>query len=59
MQTYFYEVRESDRIVATGILTVETPITVDSMITVSGRPAVVREILTLSTGPRLILHPVR
>jgi hypothetical protein len=57
VQTYFYELRENERILATGILTVETAIAVGASITVAGREAIVKEVLTLSTGPRLILHP--
>jgi hypothetical protein len=57
VQTYFYELRESERILATGVLTVETTIAVGTTITVAGRQTVVSEILMLSTGPRLILHP--
>jgi len=57
VQTYFYELRENELILATGILTVETAIAVGTSITVAGREAIVKEVLTLSTGPRLILHP--
>jgi hypothetical protein len=56
VQTYFYELQEDELIVATGILTVETAIVVGASITVAGREAIVSEVLTLSTGPRLILH---